>query len=61
MEKKVYHYEKEFMEDFYLGGITCPNCSDIQNPKGQSKFIMVKIDDYKVKCNKCGTYFIFDK
>ena len=44
------------MEDFYLGGITCPNCSDIQNPSGQSKFKMVKIDDYKVKC-----IYYFDK
>ena len=61
MEKNIYHYKKELMENFYSGGITCPICSDIQNPKGQSKFTMVKVEDYKIKCDICGTIIIFDR
>ena len=39
------------MQNFYSGGINCPICSDIQNPKGQGNFTMVKVEDYKIKCD----------
>ncbi len=59
---KIYHYKKELAEVWYNGGIICPVCSDIQNPKGQTKFNFIKIDDYKIKCNNkdCETIIIFD-
>ena len=60
MEKKTYHYKKGLIRN---GGITCPICSDIQNPNGQSKFVMIKVgfDDKEVECHICGTKIIFDK